>query len=111
MKRNFTPQRNTQQQLVEFLINNPFTTEKNICIECWDEIRDKKHADLIRRALGSGKISRVRAKIKNKTAYRFDATRGVKGNKEKLIALLQSDDMAYLRFKKYIPFKYKNNGV
>lgn len=71
MKRNFTPQRNTQQQLVEFLINNPFTTEKNICIECWDEIRDKKHADLIRRALSSKKISRVRAKVKNKNLFHY----------------------------------------
>lgn len=52
-----------------------------------------------------------KAKVKNKTVYRFDATRGVKGNKEKLIALLQNDDMAYLRFKKYVPFKYKNNGI
>jgi len=74
MKRNFTPQRNTQQQLVEFLINNPFTTEKNICIECWDEIREKKHADLIRRALGSGKINRVRAKIKNKNLFHYYVT-------------------------------------
>jgi hypothetical protein len=45
--------------------------------------------------------TKSKAKVKNKTAYRFDATRGVKGNKEKLIALLKSDDIAYLRFKKY----------
>jgi hypothetical protein len=34
-------------------------------------------------------------------AYRFDATRGKKGNKEKLISLLKTDDIAYLRFKKH----------
>jgi hypothetical protein len=51
--------------------------------------------------------TKSRAKIKNKTAYRFDATRGIKGNKEKLTALLKNDDMAYLRFKKYVPSYYK----
>jgi len=33
--------------------------------------------------------TKSKAKIKNKTAYRFDATRGVKGNKEKLTLLLK----------------------
>ena len=42
-----------------------------------------------------------KCKIKNKSVYRFDATRGVKGNKEKLINLLKEDDLAYLNFKKY----------
>ena len=42
-----------------------------------------------------------RCKIKNKSVYRFDATRGVKGNKEKLTRLLKKDDLAYLRFKKH----------
>tara|TARA_R110002012_G_scaffold2124_9_gene10222 strand:+ start:30668 stop:31144 length:477 start_codon:yes stop_codon:yes gene_type:complete len=41
-----------------------------------------------------------RCKIKNKSAYRFDATRGKIGNKEKLIRLLKEDDLAYLKFKK-----------
>ena len=40
-----------------------------------------------------------KCKIKNKSVYRFDATRGIKGNKEKLIALLKEDDLAYLKFK------------
>ena len=44
--------------------------------------------------------SKYKAKIKNKSAYRFDATRGKKGNKEKLIALLKTNDIAYLKFKK-----------
>lgn len=37
-------------------------------------------------------------KIKNHSAYRFDATRGTKGNKRKLIDLLKSDDLAYLMY-------------
>ena len=41
-----------------------------------------------------------KCKVKNKSVYRFDATRGIKGNKEKLIDLLKTDDLAYLRFKK-----------
>jgi|TARA_R110002020_G_scaffold60656_1_gene164125 hypothetical protein len=40
-----------------------------------------------------------KCKIKNKSVYRFDATRGIKGNKEKLINLLKTDDLAYLKFK------------
>jgi hypothetical protein len=42
-----------------------------------------------------------KCKLKNKSVYRFDATRGVKGNKEKLINLLKEDDLAYLKFKKH----------
>jgi hypothetical protein len=42
-----------------------------------------------------------KCKIKNKSVYRFDATRGIKGNKEKLINLLKTDDLAYLKFKKH----------
>lgn len=42
-----------------------------------------------------------RCKLANKTAYRFTPTRGLKGNKEKLTALLKNDDLAYLRFKKH----------
>lgn len=39
--------------------------------------------------------------IPNKSVYRFDPTRGLKGNKEKLTRILQKDDLAYLKFKKY----------
>ena len=42
-----------------------------------------------------------KCKIPNKSVYRFDTTRGVKGNKEKLIHLLKEDDLAYLKFKKH----------
>ena len=38
--------------------------------------------------------------VPNKSAYRFDATRGIKGNKEKLINILKEDDLAYLKFRK-----------
>ena len=41
-----------------------------------------------------------KCKIPNKSVYRFDATRGVKGNKDKLTTLLKEDDLAYLKFKK-----------
>ena len=41
-----------------------------------------------------------KCKVKNKSVYRFDATRGIKGNKEKLIKLLQEDELAHLKFKK-----------
>jgi uncharacterized membrane protein len=54
---------NSQQELVEFLIKNPFKTEKQICTELWSSERGKKHADLIRRALSKGKIGKVRVKI------------------------------------------------
>ena len=39
--------------------------------------------------------------VPNKSVYRFDATRGMKGNKERLTRLLKEDDLAYLKFKKY----------
>ena len=42
-----------------------------------------------------------KCKIPNKSVYKFEATRGIKGNKEKLIRLLKEDDLAYLRFKKH----------
>ena len=42
-----------------------------------------------------------KCKIPNKSVYRFDATRGLKGNKERLTRTLKEDDLAYLKFKKY----------
>jgi hypothetical protein len=42
-----------------------------------------------------------KCKIPNKSVYRFDATRGLKGNKDKLISLLKEDELAYLKFKKH----------
>jgi hypothetical protein len=40
-------------------------------------------------------------KVPNKSVYKFVPTRGLKGNKEKLTALLKEDDLAYLKFKKH----------
>jgi len=42
-----------------------------------------------------------KCKVSNKSVYKFTATRGQKGNKEKLTSLLQTDELAYLKFKKY----------
>ena len=42
-----------------------------------------------------------KCKVPNKSVYRFDATRGIKGNKEKLINLLKEDELAYLKFRKH----------
>jgi hypothetical protein len=39
-------------------------------------------------------------RVPNKSVYKFTATRGLKGNKEKLTKILKSDDLAYLKFKK-----------
>ena len=39
--------------------------------------------------------------IKNKSVYSFAATRGKKGNKERLTSLIKNDDLAYLRFKQH----------
>ena len=41
-----------------------------------------------------------KCRIPNKSVYRFTPTRGLKGNKEKLIHILKTDDLAYLKFKK-----------
>jgi len=41
--------------------------------------------------------------VRNKSAYRFDASRGLKGNKTKLVQHLLSDDLAYLKYDKAKP--------
>ena len=67
--------RNTQQQLVNWLTSNPCKTELEIVQQCFgDRTRDKKHADLIRRALYTGKIDRVRVKFHDRDTrklYRY----------------------------------------
>ena len=40
-------------------------------------------------------------RVPNKSVYKFVPTRGFKGNKEKLTNLLKTDELAYLKFKKY----------
>ena len=42
-----------------------------------------------------------KCKVPNKSVYRFDATRGLKGNKERLTRTLKEDELSYLKFKKY----------
>tara|TARA_R100001594_G_scaffold119470_1_gene154927 strand:- start:39 stop:509 length:471 start_codon:yes stop_codon:yes gene_type:complete len=42
-----------------------------------------------------------KCKIPNKSVYKFEPTRGLKGNKEKLIRLLKEDELAYLQFRKH----------
>ena len=54
---------NTQAELVAYLQRQPMKTEKEICRELWKSVRGKKHADLIRRALFSKKIARVKMRI------------------------------------------------
>ena len=67
--------RNTQQELVNWLATNPCKTEKEIVNQLWmSKVRDKKHADLLRRAYFSGKIERVRVKmhgIDTRKVYRY----------------------------------------
>ena len=41
-----------------------------------------------------------KCRVPNKSVYKFVPTRGLKGNKEKLVELLKTDDLAYLKFKK-----------
>jgi len=41
-----------------------------------------------------------KCRIPNKSVYKFVPTRGIKGNKEKLVEMLKTDDLAYLKFKK-----------
>ena len=45
--------------------------------------------------------SKMFCRVKNSSVYRFDATRGKKGNKQKLKDLINNDDLAYLRFKRH----------
>ena len=59
--------RNTQQELVDWLATNPCKTEKEICNEAFNSKRKKKHAELLRRALHSGKIDRIRVKFKGES--------------------------------------------
>jgi predicted transcriptional regulator len=56
--------RNTQQELVMYLLESPGATEREICEDHWSSSREKKHADLIRRALRSGMIRREKSPVK-----------------------------------------------
>ena len=69
--------RNSQQQIVDFLINHPCKTESEIQEWIWGYYRsesnesNKKYADILRRALYSGKIKRARLKYKFKGETRY----------------------------------------
>jgi hypothetical protein len=66
---------NNQKQIVDFLLNNPLKTEREIQISVWGyDIKktfesNKKYADLLRRALRKKSIDRVKLKIKNKKEH------------------------------------------
>jgi hypothetical protein len=63
--------RNNQYQIVDFLTDDNCKTERQIQEQVWGYFRNhthesnKKYADILRRALRSGKIKRVRIQIKS----------------------------------------------
>ena len=69
--------RNSQQEIVDFLTNNNCKTESEIQEYVWGYYRSEsnksnlKYARILRRALYSGKIKRVRLKFKNKGETRY----------------------------------------
>ena len=80
MFRNNKVKRNSQFEVVDYLETYPCKTETEIQEEVWDYYRgqsseaNKKYADLLRRALHSGKIKRIRCKIHgvdNRKVYRY----------------------------------------
>lgn len=64
-------QMNSQDQLVNFLIDCPGMSETEICKECWGEKRGKKHADLIRRALTANRVYRIQDTKKSSTGHKL----------------------------------------
>lgn len=44
--------------------------------------------------------NKYKCKVKNRKYYQFSPTRGLKGNKGKLVTLLKTDKFSYLRFRK-----------
>jgi hypothetical protein len=79
MFRNNKVKRNSQFEVVDYLETYPCKTEKEIQEEVWGYSRgvweaNKKYADILRRALHSGKIKRIRCKIHgvdNRKVYRY----------------------------------------
>ena len=57
-----------------------YYTDTEYCRDCWNKSK---------------------CRVPNKSVYKFVPTRGIKGNKEKLIELLKEDDLSYLKFRKY----------
>lgn len=77
----------SQKQLINYLSQNPCKTESQIQEGCWDYYRsssrvpNKKYADLLRRALYSGKIKRIKMKVKGKDTMKkwYYFIPGIKG--------------------------------
>lgn len=76
------PRRNSQHEIVQYLQDNPFMSETEIQQDVWGYYRcsssesNKKYADILRRALYSRKIARVRMKIHgidNRMVFRYYA--------------------------------------
>jgi hypothetical protein len=69
MGKGFDQPRNSVKQIVDYLKQNPNQTETEIQENVFDYFRNetiesnKKYAEILRRALYSGKIKRVRMKI------------------------------------------------
>ena len=69
MFNNYKVKRNSQQEIIDYLKKSPCKTETEIQENIWGYYRgesfnaNKKYADLLRRALYSGKIKRIRCKI------------------------------------------------
>jgi len=73
-----TTRRNSQQQVIDYLQTVECATESEIQQACWNYHRNskfagsnKKYADLLRRALHSGKIHRLRMRFKNRANPRY----------------------------------------
>lgn len=74
----YTQPRNSQQQIVDYLKTVECATESEIQQEVWNYYRNrqyagsnKKYADILRRALYSGKIDRVKAAFKGKDTRKY----------------------------------------
>lgn len=74
-------QRNSQQQIIDYLQTVDCATESEIQQDVWSYYRDqgkgsrsesnKKYADILRRALYSGKIDRMRVSFKGKDTRKY----------------------------------------
>lgn len=73
-----TTKRNSQQEILDFLATVECATEREIQEEVWNYYRyskysgsNKKYADMLRRALYSGKIDRMRIQFHNKDTRKY----------------------------------------
>ena len=72
MGKGFKQPQNSIKQIINYLEKYPFSTETQIQEDVFDYYRNefmqlesnKKYADMLRRGLYSGKISRIEAKVK-----------------------------------------------